>query len=71
MVTKARQQNTENAPNQIMIGKYQIIEEIPARQYMVYYKDFGTPRYFVNLTDAIHWCLDQIQPLTIHDYISA
>jgi hypothetical protein len=53
---------------EIMIGKYQIVEEKPGFTYLVYYKDFGEVYRSISLTDAIHWCLEDWAPMTIHEY---
>ena len=55
----------------IMFGKYQIFEDSRGLSYSVHYKDFGEQYVAATLQDALIWCLQDWEPLTIHDYRSA
>ena len=62
---------TKSPSDQIMLGKYQIVEEDPGRHYVVYYKDFGEICRKASLADAINYCVQDWSPLSIHEYRSA
>jgi hypothetical protein len=54
-----------------MIGKYQIVEEVPGESYAVYYKDFGEQYHASNLTDAIIFAVRELDPPDLHHYRAA
>lgn len=61
---------TKFPSDQIMIGKYQIVENIPNLDYNVYYKDFGLVYRADSVVDAIRWALHDWNPETLHEYRS-
>lgn len=62
---------TKSPSDQIMIGKYQIVENIPKLDYNVYYKDFGLVYRADSVVDAIRWALQDWNPETLQEYRSA
>lgn len=53
-----------------MVGKYQIVENIPTLDYNVYYKDFGLVYRADSVVDAIRWALQDWNPETLQEYRS-
>jgi len=62
---------TKSPSDYIMIGKYQIVEEVPGESYAVYYKDFGEQYHASNLTDAIIFAVRELDPPDLHHYRAA